>query len=231
MGIRPAIRRSLGDKAPFLAVLTVSSALSVALFGLRVLYSGSEIYLFLVWNLFLAWIPFLCALTLWWLDLPRSRIAVLAIPLLAGWLLFFPNALYIISDLIHLTQRGRVPVWYDALVLFSFAWNGLMLGLASLWIVQSVIDHWFGRVASWLWVGASISLTGFGVYLGRFLRWNSWDILTEPGALFSDIAERVLNPAQHPQAIVFTVVFSSFLSMAYLTISAMLATRWERPSS
>ena len=158
--------------------------------GARIWYSGYITYSFLQWNLFLAWIPLFSALGLWALQQRQRRGTGLAGALLfLCWLAFFPNAPYIVTDFLHLTERNNVPLWYDLLLIFSFAWNGLVVGFTSLWIVQTVIAGRWGQWLSWLIVAGTLALSGFGIYLGRFLRWNSWDLLTNPRLLASDIIQ------------------------------------------
>ena len=110
-----------------LAALGFSSLISVALLLLRTHYAGSGLYSFLLWNLVLAWMPLALAWMLW-LSVDKLNLPILGLGLLPAWFLFFPNAPYIMTDLIHLKIRDDVPLWYDAALLFSFAWNGLILG-------------------------------------------------------------------------------------------------------
>jgi uncharacterized membrane protein len=221
---------NLSARMLLLLVLGLSSGLSVAIVVVRAIYTQHYTFLGLVWNLFLAWVPLFCALLLWWLEQPRRSHRILHSPLslglLLGWFAFFPNAPYIITDLVHLYQRDNAPFWYDLLLIFSFAWNGLILGFTSLWIVQGVIQSHYGRWAGWLLVGCTLTASSFGIYLGRFLRWNSWDIVTNPHDLTLDILERITNPLAHPKTIAVTILFSGFLLLAYLTIALLAQAHW-----
>lgn len=143
----------------------------------RMLYSGSIRFIFLLWNLFLAWIPFQVSL---YLPLAKPANKPRAYFLLVLWLLFFPNALYIITDLIHLETKANVPVWYNAILLFASAITGLMMAFASLYKVELFFNKHVGPKASAKLIIAFLFLGSFGVYLGRFLRWNSWDIISNP---------------------------------------------------
>lgn len=205
---------------PLFGILTLSSLLSVAIFGLRVLYSGGFTYLFLTWNLILAWMPLLIGLLLQ-AAVRQRRSWTSPIFLFGLWLLFFPNAPYMITDLLHLGYWGEVPLWFDALMIFSFAWNGLMLGLVSLGMVHHAIRQRLGQGAGWLLVLAVSGASGFGIYLGRFARWNSWDLVTNPGALLTDILHILLDPGAHPRALAVTAFFAVFLLLAYLGMTAM----------
>jgi uncharacterized membrane protein len=227
MSVLPqAPARTVGDKVPLLAMLLISSLMSVALVAFRIYYSGHVTYIFLVWNLFLAWVPLGSALAFWYLSQYGWRTLPLLALFLGGWFFFFPNSPYIVTDFLHLTPRHNVPLWYDLLLIFSFAWNGLILGLLSLWIVQGVIEQQAGRLASWLVVLATLATSGFGIYIGRFLRWNSWDLLFEPRAVVSDILIRLVDPLAHPRTIAVTILFSGFLTVAYLTFAFLTRARW-----
>lgn len=205
-----------------LASLTLSSLLALFMWVGRAKVTDSYGYFFLNWNLFLAWIPLLAALALsrisrkTWLTMPVAGVLFMV------WLLFLPNAPYLVTDLIHLSYRGGAPVWFDAMMLFVYAWNGLLLGFVSLWIVQTMARAWFGQLISWLMVAGSLGAAGFGIYLGRFLRWNSWDVLSNPEALLMDIAHLVLNPLDHPQTLGVTALFGAFLLLGYVTLVALV---------
>jgi uncharacterized membrane protein len=203
------------DRFKLTLLLLLCSALSVGLWLARVYYSGQTTFGFLLWNLFLAAIPFGISTLLLWKS-PGSKLVFAAI---AGvWLLFFPNAPYVLTDLIHLWARPEVPLWYDLFLILSFACTGLMLGLVSLFDMQELVSRRFSRMAGWVFSLASIVLGSFGIYLGRFLRWNSWDVLSNPTGLLMDIMDRILNPLSHPRTIVFTLIFSAFLLLAYLIL-------------
>jgi uncharacterized membrane protein len=199
-------------------LFALSSALSVSIFAARVWYTASFTYFFLNWNLFLAWAPFVLASMIAALAQRRPRPRGLLVSLLAAWLLFFPNAPYIISDLMHLSTPRSVPIWYDAILIFSYAWTGLLLGFASLWLVQQVIADRFGVVLSWLFAMSALLAAGFGIYLGRFQRWNSWDLFVNPLELAATIVQGLLTPWAYPRAIVVTLLFASFMAIAYSTV-------------
>ena len=180
--------------------------------NLRIHLAGHHYYAFMLWNLFLAAIPLGLSL-----GLRQINSLTLALPLLAVWLLFFPNAPYVLTDLIHLTEHSsNVPKWLDLLMLLSFALVSLWFGFQSLHIVQ----HWFARkfshTTAWCVTVGSLGLSGFGVYLGRFDRWNSWDLLHRPLSLLRTIASYVLHPLAHTRTWGFTLGFGTLLILAYL---------------
>ncbi|HET8697489.1 MAG TPA: DUF1361 domain-containing protein, partial [Gammaproteobacteria bacterium] len=173
--------------------LSLASILSCALVVVRAHYAGTTAYLFFFWNLFLAWVPAAAALLFYGLAARQSRSPALMLGAAVIWFLFFPNAPYIVTDIVHLREAPPVPYWYDIICVMAFAQTGLFLGYLSLYLMQEVIRAWAGRGVAWLFALAMLSLSAFGVYLGRFLRWNSWDALVHPFDVMLGAA-RVANP-------------------------------------
>jgi len=161
------------------------SGYCTTLFMVRYLRTDVVRFGFLPWNLFLAWVPFVCALII--SALSRRGNALLVVPMCIVWLLFLPNAPYLITDLVHLGPVREAPFWFDVLLLASFAINGLLLGFASLAMVQQSVRRRWGPVWGWLLAFVALGLCGYGIYLGRFLRWNSWDVLDSPGMLVREV--------------------------------------------
>lgn len=134
------------------------------------------------------------------------------------WLLFFPNSPYIITDLLHLTGHFNAPIlWYDSVLFFLFALTGLLVGLYSLRIAHLTIKKIFGNTIGWLSVCISVSLSGFGIYLGRYSRWNSWHLFSKPNQLAFDIIQQLQNPF----AIQLTLLFTTTLFMLYLVFGLL----------
>jgi uncharacterized membrane protein len=201
----------------------------VVLVVLRVGRSGSLMYVFLCWNLFLAWIPWLAGRA-FGASRRRRSAAALQLGWFALWLLFLPNAPYIATDLLHLKWRPPVPLWYDLALLLAFAGTGLLLGYLSLLDVQAAVEERFGRLKGWGVAAGSLFLAGFGVYLGRFLRWNSWEVLTDPGGLLRDIADRLLDPTLHLSTYGFTLIFGIGLLLGYAALVLVASSRDDRVS-
>ncbi|MFN7119984.1 MAG: DUF1361 domain-containing protein [Saprospiraceae bacterium] len=204
-----------------LVLLGASMAFSVSMGAFRIWHSNTLTYAFLVWNLMLAAIPYGISTLLVEFESLRKR-QLLFWSLLALWLLFLPNAPYIFTDLFHLKPRNGVPLWFDLLLLLSFAWNGIILCYLSLFEVQELVAARIGKRLTWLSVFAILFLCAFGVYLGRFLRWNSWDLFLNPSALFSDIADRFLHPLLHLQTWGLTLGYGTFLILGYLTLQMLI---------
>lgn len=196
--------------------LALGSALTVGLIAARVIHYERLTFIFFVWNLILAWIPYLASL--WSVSFQRRhpRAWWLLLPVGALWLLFFPNALYIITDLVHLRERPPVPIWYDIVLLASFVLNGCWLAVVSLHQMQGVVQRVSGTLMSWLFVLVVSGLSGLGVYLGRVLRWNSWDVLLEPRAVLADALGPLLHPRGHVAPLGLSAMFAVVLLVCYM---------------
>lgn len=205
------------------ALLGLSVLFSVSLVEFIAYYSGRTYYDYLFWNLFLAAIPLGLSLVVRY-GLTRLSNFILA-ALTGVWLLFFPNAPYLLTDLIHLGANTSVPLWYDLVVLLSFAWNGLVLGLVSLQEMQAALSARLNRLVGWGFVGLTLCLGSFGIYLGRYLRWNSWDVVTNPVGIAFDVLPRLLEPTAYLSTWGMTVVFTAFLGVCYLMLSFLNAPR------
>lgn len=210
--------RAIADSLKLVAILAAASALAVAALIVQVHETGNSFYRFLVWNLFLAWVPVAAALVAHALD----RVGAHALAAGAGvvWLVFFPNAPYMLTDYIHLreTPEGS-PLWWDALMLSSFVWTALMLGFFSLYLMQSVWSaHVKSRFVSWLFAAVALALGSFGVYLGRFVHLNSWDALLHPRNVAHIVATQVENPINHPRLVGTIGLLTAFLLIGYAIV-------------
>ena len=198
-------------------MLSLSMAFSGLLVLARVSFSGEHSLLFLVWNLFLAWIPYV--ITTWLTQRPgwiENRLKfVLAF---AAWLLFIPNSFYLLTDLFHLGYHPGAPLWFDLMLIVSFAWNGLLLGMLSVRQMEKIITGCFLRKNELLFIYPVMWLNALGVYIGRYLRFNSWDVITNPFGLLSDIAELILHPVRYIEAWGMIGCFSVLMTLMYVTV-------------
>ncbi|MHA4742338.1 DUF1361 domain-containing protein [Dyadobacter sp. MSC1_007] len=192
------------------ALLAFISAAAVALLAMRILLQDWS-FIFLVWNLFLAWVPLLFIKWVWEMERKQQAPFWLLMVYLSVWLLFFPNAPYIITDLKHLRAVPENMIWYDAIMIFTFSLAGFLTGLYSIRIVHRIITKRWNERLAWLAIVAAMVMSGFGVFLGRYGRWNSWDIITQPGAL----ARGIYHSLRDPLAIKHTVTFSFVLMLLY----------------
>ena len=197
-----------------LLLLPVGFTILLLLF--RILYSGSLMYLFLVWNLFLAAIPFMLSS-----FLIQSRKKKLHWMIFIAWILFFPNALYIITDLVHLRERNNIPLWFDVILIFSAAINGLIMAFISLYQVELFLQLRFNNKKTNLILYSCLFISSFGIYIGRFLRWNSWDIFFNPFQFLFEIIQPFINPLQHPSTWGVTIIFFLFFGIFYFIIKKL----------
>ncbi|MBX9784852.1 MAG: DUF1361 domain-containing protein [Chitinophagaceae bacterium] len=194
-------------------ILFFSVGFTILLYIFRVAYTGSWLFLFIPWNLFLAWLPlFFSGL----MQRTGSRAGKIVWPAL--WLLFLPNAPYIITDLFHLEQRHGVPLYFDLMLLFSAAWNGLLMGLLSVKNVETELLKYFSIAKVKVMLLFIFFLSGFGIYLGRYDRYNSWHIVTQPFDLLSNMALYITQPLQHLHTWAVTVLFAVVFWMMYETL-------------
>jgi len=209
--------RSSRRRLATILALFAASLFCVALVVVRNVHTGNVDLRYLIWNLFLAWIPFALAVFVYdrW---RRCRAGPLLFVLGVLWLLFFPNAPYIATDFVHLEHDPLIPYWYDAVTIAAFAWIGVLLGFASLYLMQTVVRQWRGAVAGWIFAFAAIGLGSLGIYLGRFLRLNSWDAVEHPSVLPRILHAVARDPFAYQEAIAVTVLFTAALSFAYFLL-------------
>ncbi len=184
----------------------------------RIYYSGSFLFIFLAWNIFLAWIPFWIS---YYLIKPANNKKWKQLFLFGAWLLFFPNALYIITDLVHLEINTTVPKWFDAILLFASSVVGLMMAFISLYRVEDFLARIIHKKWLSMFIILILFLGSFGVYLGRFLRWNSWDIIRNPFSLLSEIVRQFIFPMEHIRTWGMTGILTVFFYLLYVAVKKL----------
>jgi uncharacterized membrane protein len=216
-------RRYPNERVVVLAGFGLATGVCVGLELFREHHYGAFDFRFLLWNLFLAWIPLLLALAVY--DGYRRGVppAVLA-PGALLWLLFLPNAPYLVTDFVHLAPLGP-PLWFDGLLISAFAWTGMILGFVSLYLMHAIVRHRYGAGAGWAAAVVVLGLTSVGVYIGRFLQWNSWDLLVRPGSRLAQIAPRLGEPTVVAHALAVTVLLTALLATTYLAFYALVGFR------
>ncbi|MDQ0591674.1 putative membrane protein [Chryseobacterium ginsenosidimutans] len=184
----------------------------------RYYISETKVFFFLNWNLFLAGIPFLISSSLLILNIRSKFSLIIAITV---WILFFPNFPYILTDLFHLKIRSSVPIWYDLVVILSYAWTGLFYGFISLRDIEELLSVYFRKSTISIITVSFLFLASFGVYLGRFLRWNSWDILSNSFGLFNNIVVRIIYQMEYTRTWGITILMGIMLNFMYFMIRSM----------
>lgn len=204
--------------------LLCSSAVSIAFFMVNLTRNDTAFPVYLLWNLGLAWVPLL--LVLWLQKTLRTALWSSWLPLLVTllWLSFLPNSFYMITDFIHLNEGVRSNILFDVAMFMSFSLNGVILGYLSVYIVHMELLKRLGRRTSGALIGGVLLLASFAIYIGRDLRWNTWDVLLNPSSVIFDVSDRLLNPGEHPQVVATTVSFFFLLASVYAIIWALART-------
>ena len=192
--------------------------LSIFSFGLslfRILYTRSFEFLFLDWNLFLAFIPWLISSIIILKKLHDKKF--LLVIMILSWVIFFPNSPYILTDLFHLGMSSKAPLWFDLSLILSFAWTGLLFGFVSLMDIEKVLGNFVNKGKTTFISIAFLFISGFGIYVGRYLRWNSWDVFINPFALSNDILSQIFHPIYNSRAWGLTLFIGLLLNLIYFS--------------
>jgi uncharacterized membrane protein len=201
-------------------MLLITSAFGIVLFAIRWIMTGRPFFSFLPWNLLLAYIPYYISKRLQhqprWIE-DGKRLLLVFIP----WLLFIPNSFYIITDLFHLQLRDDSSRWFDLVLIFTFAWSGLLLGIVSVSQMTRIIMHRFAISYELLFLLPLMSLIAWGVYIGRYMRFNSWDVLTNPFELLGDVGYMLIHPFRHAYSWSMVACFAVLLLLLYLSVKRL----------
>ncbi len=218
------LRTSFSDRRLVVfGALVGLSGLVAGLVAFRLAYSHSFEDVPYLWNLFLAWIPFALALLIYDGHRRGARpVQLLGLGLL--WLLFLPNAPYIVTDFKYLADMTGKTFLFEGLLIGTAASTGLLLGFMSLYLIQAIVRRAAGARYAWLFVFVALGLSSVGVYLGRVLRWNSWDVFVRPGSLLGELAGALVDPLAHPRPIAITILFTSFLLASYAIFYSLART-------
>jgi uncharacterized membrane protein len=201
-------------------MLLLSVLFSILLVAIRAVITNTLVFIFLPWNLFLAAVPFLITTGLFKYRSITNKRWKMGF-LLVAWILFLPNSFYIITDLFHLKPREESSRWFDLTLIFSFAWNGFLMGILSVRQMEKVVASRFSLQNTLLFVFPVMWLIAIGVYIGRFLRFNSWDIISNPFELLQEIGYMMIHPLQHFSTWGMIACFAAFMTIAYLSMKKM----------
>jgi uncharacterized membrane protein len=197
-------------KLSFKQLVYLFVAFCLTLLGYRLVKSDGLSYVFLAWNLFLALIP-------WWISSYLKKKETLGfkyIPLLVLWILFLPNSPYILTDLFHLKLREPFPLWFDLVLILSFALTGMVVFMKSLKDMFSVLQKYVSPLQMTVITPFVFWLISFGLYLGRYLRFNSWNVVNHP----FQVVRQSFGVLLEKDTIGFTCIFSAFMWFLYYTI-------------
>jgi uncharacterized membrane protein len=200
-------------------ILIVVSVVAIVFDLARLDLVGRETPIYLIWNLFLAWIPYVISFYL----IKKETSIKIFIPLFILWLLFFPNAPYLVTDVMHIVSSPESFIWYDSLLFFLFGWIGLLLGIISLFQIHQYLKNHFNYLISEVMIFVICFVSSFGVYLGRFERWNSWDFFFHPLNLIKDSINISAGLTDGVAPLTFVSIFCVFLYTVYKTIYILIA--------
>jgi uncharacterized membrane protein len=203
--------------SPLEKMLLVSILFNMLLLFVRFYYTKELAYGFYIWNTFLAVLPLLFSRSL----LKLNKFNLKAVVLVVCWLAFFPNAPYMITDVFHYTEKPPVPLWYDLLLVITAAWNGLLLGIISLMQIEQFLSRHLRAIWVKITVLISFVLCGYGIYIGRYLRFNSWDAVISPNKLIYTFATHVFKPQEHMMIWAFTLLFGTMFGIIYFTLKQL----------
>lgn len=206
----------------FLSSIILSCFVSCLLLSARILVSDSLRFVFLYWNLVLAIVP--AILSFWlikriklygWFKWPQIVLSFI-------WLSFLPNSFYLVTDMVHLRANFEASFYFDVVMLSSFMLNGLALGFYSVYLIHNELKKYFSSSFTLAVVGLIFFLCSFATYLGRFVRWNTWDIVLQPLGLLFDVSDRFINPSLHNETYLATSSFFVVLFSAYMVVWSAL---------
>jgi uncharacterized membrane protein len=213
-------RRSVG--VDIFLTLVFASLVSLGLYAYAVHQAGYWVFSYLPFNLCLAWIPLLLVGALMRLLQHKLWSSWSALLLTIAWIVFLPNSFYMVTDFIHLQSVYSANIVADAVMITSFAFTGLLLGFTSLYIVHRALARRLSFLQAFACVGLILAVCSLAIYIGRDLRWSSWDLLTNPTGLLFDLSDRLLHPSDYGS--IFSVAFSFFVLLGgiYLVIWHLL---------
>lgn len=205
--------RKIQHPSIFLGVL-----FSVFMLGVRVIYSGQVTYLFLLWNLFLAAIPYFISKRL---SIKRGgkEFSIFEKFLAIVWILFLPNAPYILTDLFHLNSMSGIPLWFDLILILFFAITGLLFWIISMIQMKNLMKYFLNKRIVYFLEVFLIFASGYGVYIGRYQRWNSWDLILHGGEILAESIQIIINPIINAEVFAMTFCFSLLLAFIYYSVS------------
>jgi uncharacterized membrane protein len=201
-----------------ISALAVASFVSFLIFILGVIHGHSWFYLFLYFNLGLAMVAPLLALWLVsrlykssWLNISNLLITLV-------WLAFLPNSFYMLTDLIHAQSSISFDLLFNIVLILSAALTALAAGYISVYMIHKALLKHVSPRSACLLIALVFAICSLGIYFGRYLRWNTWDIVVSPASLLFDLSDTFINPGTHPEVLVMTLTLFGLLTSGYLVI-------------
>ena len=195
--------------------LVAASVVSLGLVVVTSLAANELVYPFLIWNLFLAWLPLALAYRLWLVLQHKLWSSWEALLVTIAWLVLLPNSFYMVSDFIHLPELPASQLLLGTITIMAFVFTGVCLGVTSLYLIhREFLKRVSVRTAAGL-IGGLLLIASVAMYVGRDLRWNSWDVIVNPFGLLFDLSDRLLHPDQYAAALGAILPFFVLLATIY----------------
>jgi uncharacterized membrane protein len=207
-----------GAEKRFVSAAGLLSLLCLFFFVFQHFATGAIRYWFIPENLGLSWLSLIFAWALLRQLGERRWLSWQNILLTALWLGFLPNAWYVLTDFMHIYPSGDSGHLYDIVLMSTLVVSGFIVGFTSLYLVHRELQKRLGTAAGLIVIGFIILISSFAIYLGRFLRWNTWDVVTNPGGIILNVTDRIVDPLGYPRALNLTALFFIFISIIYLAI-------------
>ena len=173
-------------------------------------------YAFLIQNLLLAWIPLVIAMIVEGLTLPRKLAHAVLPVLVILWLLFFPNAPYLLTNFQHLRLYNDDPkLWLDVILVIWFVFTGFLVGLVSLHLMHRLVQRRLGRIAGWAFIAIASILSGAGIFAGKFLRLRSWEVFLYPQQYLHRLTQQ---RAQVADPVAYIALYAAFILFMYVLL-------------
>ena len=175
-------------------------------------------FAYMIWNLVLAWISLGVTLFLERTLHRTNWSSWLALAATLVWVLFLPNTFYMVTDFIHVRELAPVELLGGIFMITSFIFTGVLLGIISVYLIHRELLKRISVRSAWLLIGLVLLLCSFAMYIGRVLRWNSWDIVANPSSLLFDVTDRLINLGDHPRMLSTTISFFALILSLYVVV-------------
>ena len=203
-----------------------SSMSAILLFLARSIVTGTTRFSFMAWNLVLSLLALAASVAfVYFWQLHKKWLSVITFVV---WLFLLPNTFYMLTDFIHVQDSGDINMLFDVVLIGLFAMNGFLHGILSLLLVhKSLLKRYPPRQTACAIAGILLA-SSFAVDMGRYLRWNSWDILINPNALLFDLTNTLFNPDNYHRSFLITAVFFVTSGSLYLVFWELSKLQWSK---
>lgn len=205
-------------------ILLLLSFMGVFMVILRYAVTERAEFLYFIWNLFLSWIPLVVSIIMTYIYSSKMRgKLIFLLPLGVIWLLFYPNAPYMITDFIHFRNNYTFLIWYDLVIYATFIWTSYLLGFVSVFLIKRIVAKATNKFISWIFMIFVLFLSSYAIYIGRFIRLNSWDALFNPKYIFNIFIKNI-----NKYSIIFSLIYGALLTLTYAFLYGLTYLKLEK---